>query len=105
MMMQPSLFDSGMGHGKVHKSLLVVPVNTIANWENEFDKWTKGMIKKIQIFNVSRADKYSRRLVIEQWSNFGGILLTTVGLFRSMVERKDIEKHILATDVIVLDER
>jgi SNF2 family DNA or RNA helicase len=104
-MMQPSLFDSGMGHGKIHKGLLVVPVNTITNWENEFDKWTKGMIRKIQIFNVSRADKHSRRMVIEQWSSFGGILLTSVGLFRTMAERKDTEKHILATDVIVLDER
>lgn len=107
VMAQPSLFDSEMGRGVIHKCLLVVPVNTLANWENEFEKWTKGLEKKekLDIFNVSSAEKYGRHRMIEHWSRVGGILLTSVGLFRSMAGRKDIEKLLSGTDVIVLDER
>ena len=107
MMMQPSLYDSEMNRGKIHKALLVVPVNTIANWENEFDKWTKGINKrnKLAIFNVSIAQKWGRRNLVKHWSRVGGILLTSIALFRSMAEREDTGMLLSATDVIILDER
>lgn len=104
VMVQPSLFDLGTSRGKIHKCLLVVPVNTIANWEDEFDKWTKGIKSKLTIFNVSSADKRFRRRIVKQWSQVGGVLLTSVNLFRSMAKIEDIEKLLSATDVIVLDE-
>ena len=105
MMMQPSLIDSETGTGKIHKALLVVPVNTIANWENEFDKWTKGMYNKLPIFNVSKTKTYNREKVIRCWSSAGGVLLTSIGLFRSIAGREDTGELISNADVIVLDER
>ena len=104
-MMQPSLFDSEAGRGKIHKALLVVPVNTIANWENEFDKWTKGMKSKLPIFNISSAEKHARKRMVDYWSTSGGVLLTPLGLFRTMANREDTEKLLSTTDVIILDER
>ena len=104
--MDSSLADSETFRGKIHKGLLVVPVNTISNWENEFDKWTKGIkMKKLPIFNVSSAEKHARRRMVENWSDCGGILLTSVNLFRNLAKRDDIGKLLSATDVIVLDER
>ncbi len=107
IMMQPSLVDSATGIAKINKTALVVPVNTLANWENEFDKWTKQMskLKKLPIFNVSKAGKYNRDMMVRYWSNTGGILLTSIGLFRSISEREDTGKLISDTDAIVLDER
>lgn len=105
--MQSSLYDSKRGRGKIHKSLLVVPVNTIANWENEFEKWTKEMDDKsrLRVVNLSTAAKQTRRMMVQQWSTFGGVLLTSVNLFRSMAAREPIEKLLSSTDVIILDER
>ena len=105
MMLQPSLTDPETGRGRIHKIVLVVPVNTLANWENEFDKWTKGMQKKLTIFNVSGAETFARHRLVKQWSNWGGILLTSDALFRNMAKLEDIEKLLSATDAIVLDER
>ena len=104
-MVQPALCDTKTGRGKIHKVLLVVPVNTIANWESEFEKWTKGMITKLPVFNVASAEKSLRRIIVKQWSNSGGILLVSVNLFRSMAKLEDVEKMLSTTDVIVLDER
>ena len=105
MMLQPSLVDPVTGRGRIHKVLLVVPVNTLANWENEFDKWTKGMKKKLTIFNVSGAETFARHKLVKQWSRLGGILLTSGALFRNMAKLEDIEKLLSDTDAVVLDER
>lgn len=107
MMNQPSLYDSEACRGRIHKALLVVPVNTIANWDNEFDKWTKEMDKesKLSVFNVSKTPKHQRFTLVECWSNVGGILLTSTGLFRSMAKRDDTGRLLRATDVVILDER
>jgi hypothetical protein len=105
IMLQPSLVDTNTNRGNIHKVLLVVPVNTLSNWENEFEKWTKGMNKKINITNISSGDKYSRKRQVKSWSNMGGILLSSDALFRNMVKHEEMEKHLSSTDAIVLDER
>jgi hypothetical protein len=105
IMLQPSLVDTNTNRGSIHKVLLVVPVNTLSNWENEFEKWTKGMNRKINITNISSGDKYSRKRQVKSWSNMGGILLSSDALFRNMVKHEEMEKHLSSTDAIVLDER
>ena len=107
MMNQPSLYDSEACRGRIHKALLVVPVNTIANWDNEFEKWTKGMDRrtKLTVFNISKSPKQERYSLVRFWSSAGGILLTSTGLFRSMAEIDETGTLLRATDVIILDER
>jgi len=104
IMLQPSLIDSRTGRGRIHKVLLVVPVNTIANWEIEFNKWTKGMRKRLIIFNVSDAETHARHGVVEKWSDWGGVLLTSDALFRNMVKIEKIEKLLEDADAVILDE-
>eukprot|EP00536_Pseudo-nitzschia_multiseries_P010544 jgi/Psemu1/26263/gm1.26263_g len=104
-MLQPSLVDTLTDRGKIYKTLLVVPVNTLVNWENEFIKWTRMLPNRLTIFNVSSATMLRRDAVAERWSNEGGILLTSDAMFRSMTKIESIQKLLAGADSIVLDER
>ena len=70
-----------------HRALICVPVNTIANWEQEFRTWYgKDPPFKIHIIQNSTAQpKYMRPRIIEEWYKFGGILLTSFELYVSLV--------------------
>ena len=104
-MLQPSLVDPKTDRGKVHKVLLVVPVNTISNWESEFEKWMKGLERKLTITNISSVEMYSRKRLIRGWSNVGGVLLVSTALFRNIMKHDEMEKHLVSADAVVLDER
>jgi SNF2 family DNA or RNA helicase len=87
---------------KIQTVILVVPVNTLVNWENEVDKWTKD-IGRLRIINL--AERTNRERAIEEWDEQGGILLTSDALFRSVIKRLTSHAHFLQkTNVIILDE-
>jgi SNF2 family DNA or RNA helicase len=83
---------------------LVAPVNTIRNWENEFDKWTQGMGTLIRVHNL--ADGGNRGRTIQRWAKQGGVLLTSDALFRNTVKKMEFEQYLRSPgpDVIILDE-
>ena len=70
----PSLTDS-QGKGFVRTAMLVVPVNTIASWKSEFDKWTRRLKPSILIYNLQSCPPDHRQSVISQWRERGGVLL------------------------------
>lgn len=91
------------GQQVIHTAILVVPVNTIANWENEFIKWTHQLSSSIRVYNLSNSTK--RRATILKWAAYGGVLLTSDALFRTVVKKmSDLEIFLRGPDVIVLDE-
>mmetsp|Transcript_24535 Transcript_24535/g.67732 ORF Transcript_24535/g.67732 Transcript_24535/m.67732 type:complete len:1132 (+) Transcript_24535:802-4197(+) len=104
IMFQPSLINPMTGRGTICKTVLVVPVNTLVNWENEFGKWTKTLRNKLNIFNISRSAMLRRDAMAQCWSNEGGILLTSDAMFRIMARIETIQKLIADADAIVLDE-
>jgi SNF2 family DNA or RNA helicase len=55
--------------------LIVVPVNTIANWEAEFDNWTGNLHPSVRVINLGSVEKSARRRNIRKWTTKGGILL------------------------------
>jgi SNF2 family DNA or RNA helicase len=101
----PSLKSSGATRRLVHTVLLVVPVNTLANWENEFDKWT-GSMRNARLEVCNLVNVLDRRRAIERWGKNGGILLVTDQTFRIAVKKKLCLEHLQSPgpDVIVLDE-
>jgi SNF2-related domain len=105
-MRQPSLYDSSTHRGRIHKVLLVAPVNTLANWEAEFNKWTAGMNQKVKVYNLGDGDKRFREKLISQWDDEGGVLIASDGVFRVDSKIKDLEGSLLTPgpDAVVLDE-
>lgn len=106
MMFHPSLHRGEKESRPIRTALLVVPVNTLANWENEFAKWTSELQNKLQVHNLSRTGTYSRTMMFEAWTKHGGVLLTSAGLFQRLVKLGGNDRCLLdpGPDVVILDE-
>jgi SNF2 family DNA or RNA helicase len=103
VMNHPSMVDN-TSNPLVRKVLLVVPVNTVANWENEFHKWTGKLTPSLVVYNIVASNPYHRPSMISRWQSQGGVLLVSDGTLKSIC--KDIkggEEHLQA-DVLVIDE-
>jgi SNF2 family DNA or RNA helicase len=85
---------------------LIVPVNTLTNWENEFEIWTGNLSYTVPVTNLSGSNSGSRGHLIEKWAKKGGVLLASDSLFQSIIKKKIHEKYLQCPgpDVIVLDE-
>ena len=69
---------SGSGGGRIiHRAMLIAPVNTLANWETEFDKWlgkSSGRhIPAIRFYPWSDSKDRSMK-IIKEWYDYGGVL-------------------------------
>ncbi|VDM59134.1 unnamed protein product [Angiostrongylus costaricensis] len=75
------------------KVLIIVPVNTIQNWMNEFEKWTPryletgGYGRQFEVFLLGDSVKtFDQRVnIIEEWSRRGGVLLVGYEMFRQLI--------------------
>ncbi|KAJ1365486.1 SNF2 N-terminal domain [Parelaphostrongylus tenuis] len=82
------------------KVLIIVPVNTIQNWMNEFDKWmpkyleTGASGRQFEVFLLGDAVKtFDHRLnLIDEWSRNGGVLLVGYELFRLLIRSTQPKK-------------
>jgi ERCC4-related helicase len=83
--------------------ILVVPVNTVANWENEFRKWADHLDPSIRVSNLTDVNRNARPTAIRGWENRGGILLLSDSLFTRLMGQ-DEYKDRLQCDILVLDE-
>jgi SNF2 family DNA or RNA helicase len=52
--------------------ILAVPVNTVANWENEFRKWSDHLDPSIRVSNLTDVNRNARPTAIRGWENRGG---------------------------------
>ena len=81
--------------------LMVVPVNTLMNWEDEVMKWTGNLRMPLNITNLGAVMKSYREKEILKWQREGGILVLGDALFRTM--NTFILDH-GKPDILVLDE-
>ena len=98
MMTHPSMLLSN-GEFLLKKVLLIVPVNTIANWESEFDAWLRDERHQIVVHNFSEVDAKARGKKVQQWSDYGGVLLISERTFQP-----EIFSLLKTPDVVCLDE-
>lgn len=99
VMTQPCLLN-----GKSIKSvLMLVPTNTLSNWENELYKWTAGLKRRIRMFNVGKVSSHYRKAELKIWKEEGGILLMNEKLFLNKNQSDFVLKH-AQPEVLVLDE-
>jgi transcriptional regulator ATRX len=65
----------------IHRILVVVPANTLVNWQNEFIKWINQLqMPKIRINvlnDVTGTAAYRDSIIKDKWFNRGGILLSS----------------------------
>lgn len=59
----------------IRTALIVVPVNTIANWDAEFEMWTGSLHPSIRVINLGAVEATARRRNIRSWMSKGGVLL------------------------------
>jgi SNF2 family DNA or RNA helicase len=94
----------------IQRILLVVPVNTLENWKNEFHKWLID-IPKIFLYDFSSSGKGGRRFLSERWVETGGVMLITSDTFARSI-KSDTGESILnrkifqspGPDVVIIDE-
>jgi hypothetical protein len=83
--------------------ILVVPVNTVANWENEFRKWNDHLDPSIRVSNLTDVNRDARPTAIRGWENRGGVLLLSDSLFTRLMGKAEYKER-LQCDILVLDE-
>ena len=105
---------------KVHKVLILMPINVLINWKNEFKKWTTNCATKLNVYDLSNLttglDATKQRVnTLEKWFNNGGIFLMGYTMFTRLVQGTNIKSKALkdrinkcltkpGADLIVCDE-
>ena len=70
---------------KVFRVMVICPVNTVKNWQDEYDKWLKGDLE-LDVFEMSgEKDNWGRADKINQWFREGGVLIIGYEMFRNLV--------------------
>lgn len=103
---------------KIHKVLIIVPLNVARNWADEFRKWSeeckiKNEIKIYEMIMVKTIK--DRGTCISNWYENGGILIITINLFTQLIgNKKDkkarsnlrLEEYLLdpGPDMVIVDE-
>lgn len=79
-----SVFTNSRLRDKLKRVLLILPLNVMKNWENEFNIWHKACnIKRtFDLYELySSADHSNRASRLEKWQREGGVMLITPKLF------------------------
>lgn len=106
----------------IRRALIIAPVNTIFNWNEEFIKWTPpALLSRIRVTVVHSEEGFDRRVQkLKVWYDMGGVCiigyellrdsltLHTVGSRGGEVQRlkfADCEKYLLeGPDIVIADE-
>ncbi len=77
--------------------LIVVPINTIQNWLNEFNRWCPiddpniEYKRSFQLYILNETSKKftQRSKMVQSWSQTGGALIMGYEMFRLLVTKKN----------------
>lgn len=77
--------------------LIVVPINTIQNWFNEFNRWCPvddptieyKRLFQLYILNETSKKMTQRSKLVQDWSQTGGALIIGYEMFRLLVTKKN----------------
>ncbi len=76
--------------------LIVVPINTVQNWLNEFNRWCPvdnpnieyKRLFQLYILNETSKKFTQRTKLVQNWSQTGGALIMGYEMFRLLVTKK-----------------
>lgn len=96
-----TMVSDDSGKPLLNTVLLVAPANTLTNWVNEVEKWTKTLAEPLKIVNLGEIVSSSRPKNIQKWKREGGLLVMGDALFLKL--SKEIVEG-AQPDILVLDE-
>ncbi len=65
-------------------ALVICPVNTVKNWEHEFEKWLPGDLElEVHEMSVER-DNWGRADRLGMWRREGGVMIMGYDMFRNL---------------------
>lgn len=71
--------------------LVLCPLNTILNWESEFNRWLAD-VSPVDVYELSTVkDNWGRSEVIKDWQEGGGILIIGYEMFRTLSQQSRIK--------------
>ncbi|KAG1704029.1 Transcriptional regulator ATRX [Nymphon striatum] len=74
---------------KFHSCLVVCPLNTVLNWDNEFQKWLETDDLRLNVFELSGEKRNNQRAnSLETWMKKGGVAILGYEMFRSLLQNK-----------------
>jgi len=96
----------------IKKVLIIVPVNTLDNWMNEFKLWVDPLANNIVVHNFHILQPALRVYMITEWHHKGGVLLIGDRAFANISKEKQTKRnkvlsealHSPGPDLIILDE-
>lgn len=91
-----TFLDVLLRHTQARSILIVVPINTLQNWVNEFNRWcpiddrTIDYKRPYQLYVLNEASKKHQQRVdtVQNWSRTGGVLIIGYEMFRLMTTKK-----------------
>ncbi|KAJ8297889.1 hypothetical protein KUTeg_024420 [Tegillarca granosa] len=101
---------------KIRKALVVCPLNTVLNWQREFEMWQEHTKKEVEVFELSSVKQnFDRAQVLQNWHDDGGVMIMGYEMFRILsggtMCRNKKQKQIFAEtltdpgpDLVVCDE-
>ena len=71
---------------KMHNILILAPVNTLKNWEDEFYKWlNEDLEDDLEVYEISgEKDMWGRADRIRHWGKNGGVLIMGYDMYRNL---------------------
>lgn len=101
---------------KVHTCMVVSPLNTILNWQYEFEMWQEFTKKEVDVYELSSVKQNAdRAAVLKNWHSNGGVMIIGYDMFRNLTQgshcKNKNQKKIFSEslvdpgpDIIVCDE-
>ena len=93
---------------KIGRVLILMPVNVITNWLNEFDMWTKKCRQKVITYTLPMVRNGSLDLVrsrvntLERWFEKGGVIFLGYNNFTKLSQgKRSICLFIVSSDVFI----
>ena len=82
---------------KVKRVLILMPVNVVLNWRNEFQRWTKKCDYQVKVYDLSNEEKgkdivRNRINIMQRWFDKGGVLLLGFTLFARLAQGQGIKQ-------------
>ncbi|KAL5566846.1 hypothetical protein UlMin_030010 [Ulmus minor] len=81
-------------------ALIVVPVNVLHNWRQEFLKWKPSEVKPLRVFMLEDVSRERRGELLAKWRAKGGVFLIGYSAFRNLSLFKNVKDRNTAREKI-----